>query len=187
MSLAWQVLVVALWVVVVCQTALVLVLYRQVGIVYLGRAPARSRDGLPLHSSAPEWKANDQSGQALSSEALRGSPLLLVFADPDCRPCQRLMPDLKTFADVHAGKINVIVAGSDDERANRDMIERYLLRFPVLHQQDHELKGAFAVTATPFAYVIDEQGRIREKGIVNSMAHIEAKLAVLGTGQAERR
>jgi methylamine dehydrogenase accessory protein MauD len=179
-SSSWQVLVVALWLVVVFQTALVLVLYRQVGLVYLGRAPARSRDGLPLYADAPDWEASDQRGARLTSAALKGRPLVVVFADPDCRPCQRLMPELRTFSEKHREQINVVVIASDDEQANRDMIDRYLLQIPVLHQRDSELKSKFGVTATPFAYFIDREGRIREKGIVNSATQIERKLEALG-------
>ncbi len=179
MPIGWQVLVVALWIVVLVQMALILVLYHQVGTVLLGKRPARERDGLPLLAQAPAWAATDQRGRYVSSEDLAGRPLVIVFADPDCRPCQRLMPELQSFADVHRDEIGVVIAGVDDELANREMAERYGLDVPVIAQTERDLTNAFRVVVSPFMFVVDADGRIREKGVVATRRQIEQKVAAL--------
>lgn len=98
MSLAWQILVVALWAFVLAQAVLILSLYRQFGEIYLGTREARSRDGLPLRSKAPVWTATDQVGRTVSSADFAGAPLLVAFAEPTCTPCKKMMPELREFA-----------------------------------------------------------------------------------------
>ena len=179
MSPAWQALVIALWLVVLVQVALLLALYRQVGIVYLGSRSARARDGLDLLREAPEWEADDHRGARVCSANLRGRPLLLVFAEPNCGPCQQLMPELKSFADRHREDLSVVVVGAADDRVNRQMADRYLLDSPVVSQVDRSLASLFNVSATPFIYFIDSQGVVREKGIVNGQEQLEEKFQVV--------
>jgi len=178
MSSGWQLLVIALWLVVIVQGGLILLLYRQFGLDYLGRSEARSRDGLPLRSAAPSWELLDENGVVQSSTALRGDPLLLVFADLSCPPCRKLLPELEEFATQHPGII-VKIVGSSDAEDNRQMIERYTPSISVLTQIGTEVSDLYRVTATPFLYLIDEAGEIREKGIVNFRAQIEEKLMAL--------
>lgn len=179
MPTTWAILIVVLWAVVLLEMALLLALYRQVGIVYLGQAPARARDGLPLLALSPRWHGRDHRGNDISSDMFSGRPLLLVFADPNCGPCQTLMPDLHDFATAHADDVGVVVAASADERANRQMAERYFLDVPVVGQENRVLADRFRVTVTPFMFLIDDEGRIRDKGIVNGRGQLEEKLAKL--------
>jgi methylamine dehydrogenase accessory protein MauD len=179
MSPAWQAMVVALWLVALIQVGLVLALYRQVGIVYLGSRSARERDGLELFLEAPDWEADDHQGRRVRSNDLRGRPLVLAFADPNCGPCQQLMPELKAFSDRYREQISIVVVGSADDRANRQMADRYLLDFSIVSQAGRRLTNVFNVVATPFVYFIDSKGVIRDKGIVNGQEQLEAKLQVL--------
>jgi hypothetical protein len=51
------------------------------------------------------------------------------------------------------------------------------VRFPVLTHQGLELSRRYEVFATPFGFLIDEQGVIRSKGIVNGKQAIGYVLA----------
>jgi cytochrome c biogenesis protein CcmG, thiol:disulfide interchange protein DsbE len=179
MSVPWQVAFLALWAVVLLQTGLVLILYRQVGLVYLGQRSARSRDGLPIGASAPPWEAPDQTGRAVRSDAYLGRPLVLAFADPGCGPCQKLFPELRAFYLNHRTEVGVVCIASSSEFENRKMAKDNELEFPVLTQHATTIGDTYAVVATPFLYVIDHEGVIREKGIVNFRTQIEEKLTAL--------
>lgn len=185
MSAEWKILVVSLWSVVVVQLILMVVLFRQVGIVYLGNSSDRSRGGLPLNAEAPAWQAADHRNRTVSSDDFNERPLLLVFADPDCGPCQRLMPELQNVIESN-GEVPAVVVGSENAKVNAGMAERYRLEAPILTQEQRELTDLFKVAVTPFAFVIDSAGRIREKGIVNSREQIEGKLAALGKERVVR-
>src|SRR5438105_10406809 len=97
----WIISYVALWVLVLALGLLVLLLYRQLGIMYLGTAEGVSRDGLPRGTVAPDFTLTDQYGHAQSLTAYRGRPTALIFGSPSCGPCRLLIPQLHDWARKH--------------------------------------------------------------------------------------
>ncbi len=181
MSVGWQVTLIVLWVVVLMQTTLILVLFRQVGLVYLGRRDARARDGLPLRSLAPAWEAADLTGRVQASSLFGQRPLLLVFAEPGCAPCKEFLPELREFARQHESDLNTVVVGTDSDDQNREMAREYQLEVPVLTQSRRSISADYRVFASPFVYFIDEEGVIRDKGVVNFRVQLEEKLRALAS------
>lgn len=179
MSLPWEVAFIALWMVALLQTALVLVLYRQAGLVYLGQSHARSRDGLQVGVEAPSWEAPDQHGNSVRLEDFRGRVLVLAFADPGCGPCRKFLPELEEFHVRHGVTTGVACIASPSEFENRKMAKEFGLTMPVVSQYANAIGDAYRVVATPFVYVVDEEGHIRERGIVNFRTQIEDMLAGL--------
>jgi len=51
---------------------------------------------LPIASQTPAFEAVRMSGGKISLDELRqdDKPVVLVFSDPDCGPCNALLPDL---------------------------------------------------------------------------------------------
>lgn len=151
-------------------------LYRQFGLVYLGRGEARSRDGLPLRSRAPNWVARDQWGRDRSADEFLGLTQLLVFAEARCAPCAKLMPVLRELHERESEDLSILVVGGTDAGVSLAMVEKHSLDFPVLTQTVDDMTTAFRVTTTPFAFFIDGRGIIREKGIINHFDQIHEKL-----------
>ena len=52
--------------------------------------------GLPVGSEAPSFRLEGLFGETLTLDSLKasGKPLLLLFTDPKCGPCNALMPDI---------------------------------------------------------------------------------------------
>jgi peroxiredoxin len=177
----WHVLIVGLWAVVIVQAALIVVLYRQVGIVILGQSSARTRDGLPISAVAPDWEAPDQDGQLRRLADFRGRPLVLVFAEPGCGPCRALMPELQRFYEENSDRTAVVVVASEDGEVNGEMARAHLNGIPVLTQDDQRISREYRIAATPFSYAIDADGTIQAKGIVNYEAQLELQLSDVET------
>src|SRR5438552_14620065 len=97
----WIISYVALWVLVLALGLLVLLLYRQLGIMYLGSAEGVSRDGLPKGTTAPDFSLADQYGNVQRLSSYRGRPVLLVFGSPSCTPCRTLLPQMEEWAEHH--------------------------------------------------------------------------------------
>lgn len=184
MSGAWQAVAISTAVLAVIELYLTLVLFRQFGLVYLGRSDARSRDGLPLRTVSPQWEAMDQWGQRRTSEEFLGRPQLLVFTDAGCAPCSKLMPELRAFSAEVNGDISVVIFGRSDKAINAAVAEQYELEMPVLTQSNDDVSRAFRVVATPFVFFVDAQGQIREKGVVNHREQLEKKSKSIPQGLA---
>jgi hypothetical protein len=108
----WTVSYVALWAAVLGLAALVLALYRQVGVLHLrlgpGHAFEHEAEGLPLGEPAPDGIAGR----------------LVVFTSRDCPICAQIVPGLRALASDHA--IAVERVRYEDDRG-RDLYEQFLV------------------------------------------------------------
>jgi peroxiredoxin len=120
------------------------------------------RNGLRPGEPAPAFRLPDLRGEERSlDEFVRaGPPLLLVFSDPECAPCDALMPELQRLHRERADELTVLVVSRGDARASRDKAARLGLTFPILLQRQWEVSRAYALFATPVGYLIDGRGVI---------------------------
>jgi peroxiredoxin len=121
--------------------------------------PTVSREGIGPESRVPPsdftWKSLDEQEITLSS--LRGQSVILLFWNPSCGFCVRLLPDLRQWETAHTGDkphIVIISAGTIAENAALG------LRSPIVLDEEFATGRAFGVTGTPSALLIDPQGRI---------------------------
>jgi peroxiredoxin len=118
-----------------------------------------NRDGLPAGTPAPAFRLPSLAGGEVALEEYRGSPLLLLFSDPTCEPCDRLAPELER---VHQRlpRLQVLMISRGDVDANRAKVAQHGLTFPVVLQHHWEVSRAYGMFATPMGYLIDERGVI---------------------------
>jgi thiol-disulfide isomerase/thioredoxin len=96
--------------------------------------------------------------------------VLLVFTQSGCSSCRELVPELNRLQS--NGDRQVLVVNNGEAETTREWACQVSARFPVLVQQDFFLSKRYEVFTTPFAFLIDEQGLIASKGIVNSRQHL---------------
>ncbi len=78
----WLISYIVLWAAVLALGVLVLLLYRQLGIMYLGTAEGVSRDGIDRGATAPDFALTDQHGALQRLSGYRGRPVMLLFGSP---------------------------------------------------------------------------------------------------------
>jgi peroxiredoxin len=71
-----------------------------------------------------------------------------------------------------SGEAQVLVINRADPAQARQWAERTGATFPVLVQENLEVSKRYEMFATPFAFLIDEQGVIASAGIVNNRQHV---------------
>jgi|SRR6266850_186110 len=134
-----------------------------------------NRDGLRAGALAPGFRLPRLDGGGdLGLEELRGGPVLLVFSDPHCSPCNALAPHLETFHRSNS-EISVVMITRGEPKENRAKVKEHSLTFPVLLQRQWEVSRLYAIFATPVAYLIDERGVITHDVAVG----VEAILALM--------
>ncbi len=176
MSGPWLVSYVVLWGLVLLQGAVILVLLRQLGLMYLGSAQGVARDGLAPGERAPEFTLPDLTGRLVSLADFRGRPLLLIFGSTACAPCRGLIPDLNVFARERAAELQALYLSRGELEETRRFIDELDVRVPVAIHTDHELPDKYKARVTPFAFVIDGEGIVRAKGLANNGDHLEQLL-----------
>jgi peroxiredoxin len=130
------------------------------------------REGLPVGTPAPDFTLPALDGAAISLSDYRGRPVLLVFSDPDCRPCQEMAPALER---IHRDSSNfaILMISRGDEEANRTKISEHGLTFPVVLQRKWEVSREYGMFSTPIGYMIDEFGVLASGAAVGASAILE--------------
>jgi peroxiredoxin/uncharacterized membrane protein YphA (DoxX/SURF4 family) len=117
--------------------------------------------GLPIGSPAPTFRMNSLNGEALTLENLLagGKPVLLLFTNPNCGPCQALLREVSSWQHQHSAKLTIALVSEGTAADNRAKIpERGLSR--VLIQQKREVAEIYQAWGTPSAVVIRPDGAI---------------------------
>lgn len=177
---------VVLWVLVVVLTITVLALARQVGVLHERIAPA----GALTPTSGP--KVGEVVGAAAyptldgSEVTVGGSTagrlMLVLFVSPTCPVCRGLVPVARRLS--HAEDLDLVFASDGDSRLAH---EQYVLAldiaaFPYVLSQT--LGMGFGVSKLPFAVLIDPQGVLVAKGLVNTREHLESLIEARERGVA---
>lgn len=136
---------------------------------------------------APDFSLSDVSGQTVSLEQYRGSVVLLDFWATWCAPCRMTIPLLTKLHEQYKDKGLVILGVSvDDPQMIKDMdllnykkmsqIDYPLLRFNQKIMQDYFSDEQMAI---PTMFVIDRNGRIRDKIVGFQPETLEKSLAAV--------
>ena len=118
-----------------------------------------TRTGLKEGTTAPPFRLPRLDGGELSLLEYRGKDLVLVFLEPDCRPCEELGPRLEQAHREHP-ELPVIVISRGEVDENRAMVEICGLTVPVLLQRQWETSRKYDILSAPAAFHIDEWGVI---------------------------
>jgi peroxiredoxin len=135
------------------------------------------REGLRAGTPAPRFELPDLAGGRVSLAEHRGRRVLLVFSDPDCGPCEELLPELARADREHrSDELEIIMVSRGSLEENRRKAEVFGLEFPIALQSGWKLSKKYGIFATPVAFLVDEEGVIerevaRGRGEILSLAH----------------
>jgi methylamine dehydrogenase accessory protein MauD len=176
---------VLLWLLVLVLAFLLLGALRALGVLQWrleqleATTPSRlGRSGLKVGKKAPDFTLPAAGGGAVSLDSFAGRKLLLVFTQGGCGPCHDIMPELNKLHE--QGEPPVLVVFNGDAAAARQWAQDTKARCPIAVQQQWKLSRHYEVFATPFAFLVNEQGVIASKGIINNKQHIGYVLAHRG-------
>jgi peroxiredoxin len=132
------------------------------------------REGLRAGTPAPAFELPDLAGRTVSLAEHRGRRLLLVFSDPECGPCDALLPELARL-DREFGKdgLDLVLVSRGGAEENRRKTEASGVEFPVVLQPGWKLSKEYGIFATPVAFLVDEEGVI-ERDVARGPAEILA-------------
>ncbi len=124
-------------------------------------APAAPVAGLPVGSVAPSFALTGLHGETLTLDALRAAtkPVLLVFSDPHCGPCNTLLPEIGQWQRQEASRLTIALISRGSVEENRAKGTEHGLT-QVLLQQDREVAERYQSYGTPSAVLIRPDGRI---------------------------
>jgi methylamine dehydrogenase accessory protein MauD len=184
----WVAAFVALWIIVAVLAVLVMGLLRQLGLMQLrlGIEPGVliTSEGLERGKGAPDFEASDvRTGQTVRTSEFRGRRLALVFLTPTCVACRELVPHLNDVARERRRETAMLAVCFGATDACARLARETGIRVPLVADPTNVVGAHYEVRSTPFAFLVDANGTILIRGIVNSWPQIEALLDEEGTFQ----
>ena len=124
-------------------------------------ASSRTLPGLLVGSPAPSFSLNSLDGQVMTLEALtaHGRPVLALFTNPRCGPCEALLPEIRRWQEEYAKSLTFVLVSEGSEADNRERIAAHNVG-PILLQQKREVAESYLAWGTPAAVLIGPHGAI---------------------------
>jgi peroxiredoxin len=123
--------------------------------------PIQQAEGLPVGSEAPDFSLSGLHCETLTLNALRSSdtPVMLLFTDPGCGPCNALLPEVGRWQEEHANKLTLSLISRGEVEENKTKAQEHALK-NVLLQKDWEVSESYEVRGTPSAVLISPDGKV---------------------------
>lgn len=169
---------IALWIGLLVLGVVCMALARQIGVLHQRIAPAGAlslRQPLKLGDSTPEMSLAALDGSSVKIGGVRGGRgQLLLFLSPDCAVCEALLPALRSAHGAERDWLDIVLAsdGADREKHAEFVRAKNLAKFPYVLSED--LGRSYGVAKLPYAVLIDEAGKLRATGLVNTREHLES-------------
>lgn len=118
-------------------------------------------EGLPFGAPAPAFTLSGLYGETMTLDAFRAQekPVLLIFSDPTCGPCNSMMPDVGKWQHELTDKLTTVVVSRGSLEENRNKKKQNNLTHVVM-QKDSEIADAYMTFGTPTAVLVTPDGKI---------------------------
>ena len=175
-----------LWVTVIVLAAVVVALVRQIGVLHERVAPAGAlvgREGPRIGEAAPRFELTDWVGlpHTIGGPDPERKSTLLVFVSPTCPVCKTLLPVLDSVVRAERPGLRMVLA-SDGPRDEHDAFVRTFGLAERVYVLSQELGMAYQVGKLPYAALLDADGVLRAKGLVNTREHVESLFEAMAHG-----
>lgn len=138
----------------------------------------RAGAGAPrLGRAAPDTALVTLDGESTTLSSQLDGPTLLLFWNPACGFCQRMLPDVKRLEEM-ARAPRLLLISTGDPQSNRALG----LKAPIVLDPSFAAGSSIGASGTPSAVLLDEQGRIASEVAVGAAA----VLALAGASEALR-
>jgi len=132
--------------------------------------------GPRLGDLAPPFEATDVLGRPVTLGIPHERRTLLIFISTGCATCWEILPALRTLERTEKGNLEIVlISPRDDLEAGLKFLKENRLT-PIPLVISDELAARYQVGLTPYAILVDREGRVRAKGLVNNLAHLESLL-----------
>jgi peroxiredoxin len=112
---------------------------------------------------APDFRAEDLTGQTHYLSAALARPVVLNFFATWCAPCREEMPHLADLHRRYSGRVEFLCVVTDPENKDkaRALATAAGAGYPFLLDEEHTIKPAYGVVELPTTFLIAPDGTIR--------------------------
>ncbi len=163
-------------------TWLIIISFSMGGAFLLSRCSEGEKE--PSSGLAADFSLKSFEGREITLSQLKGKVVLLDFWATWCGPCRESIPHLiQLYKDYRESGFEVV--GLNVDKGDREVVRRFILSmdipYPVVTAPEDVVRS-YRVTGIPATFLIDKQGKIRERVVGYSSAiarQLTAKVAAL--------
>ena len=170
--------VILLWLAVLALGVMLWALSRQVGVLFERVAPmgALVTDaGPPVGSASPSFALTGLQSEAVVIGGVQPLPTLVFFLAPSCPVCKKLIPVLKALLRDEGRRLQIVLASDGAALDHLGFVRQHGLE-AMPYVLSTELGMGFRVSRLPYAVLLDTQGVVAAKGLVNSREQLDSLL-----------
>lgn len=177
MQTALMISAVLSWAALLALGAICVALVRQVGILYERMMPAGALmidKGPAVGTIAPVFELTDiaQRPVKIGGRSAQRRDTLVFFLSPTCPVCKKLLPLLPSIQSREAATDIVLASDGDLNEHAAFYRKTGLSQYPYVLSQ--EIGLAYRIGKLPYAVLLDDEGKVRAKGLVNAREHLES-------------
>ena len=164
---------------------MVFALARQIGILFERISPVGAMindSGPKLGEVSPAFNLPSLTGGLVQIGAASSRYTLIFFLSPTCPICKKLLPVLKSIRQNEEWVDVILASDGEQERHQRFIDSADLSAFPYVISE--QLGVTDRVSRLPFAVLLDGEGVVTAKGLVNSREQLESLFNAAETGYA---
>jgi peroxiredoxin len=130
---------------------------------FLSESPAQGPfiEGLPPGTFAPNFTLPDEHGHAQTLDSLlaRGLPVVLMFFDQTCGPCEQVATHAARWQAMMSDRLTIAIISAGSHEQSGSTWAEYRLE-NVLYDEPIAVRDQFRLRSTPTALIIDPTGII---------------------------
>ncbi|WP_396433040.1 methylamine dehydrogenase accessory protein MauD [Limnohabitans sp.] len=166
-----------LWLAVLVLAVMLWALSRQVGVLFERVAPMGALvtdSGPAVGAAAPSLSLVGLQSEPVQIGGPQAKATLVFFLAPTCPVCKKLIPVLKGLVRDESADMQLVLASDGDADHLGFVREQGLQDMPYVLST--ELGLGFRVSRLPYAVLMDRQGLVVAKGLVNSREQLDSLL-----------
>lgn len=179
-------LVALLSIIVIVLTIMVFAMARQIGILFERISPigAMINDSGPqIGAASPSFDLTSLNGGDVKIGYKGDKSTLVFFLSPTCPICNKLLPAIKSIQSAEGSWLNIVLASDGEASKHLEFIEKHAItNFPYVLSQP--LGTTYRVSRLPFAVLLNNEGVVLAKGLVNTREQLDSLFNAAETGFA---
>ncbi len=172
---------VVLWILFLINVTVTVGLLRQVGILSIRIHPFGARmtdDGLNIGEMFPDielFEDGKESIKVVHAGAEGAKPQMLVFLTPGCPTCHRLISGVRGLLPETSEKLDWFVISLGERQETESFRAAHKLNGEVpFFRAGRKTGDDLRIRMVPFAFLLDRDGSVKTKGVVNHIEHLES-------------
>lgn len=129
--------------------------------------------GLEINDEAPDFELTSLTGETVKLSDYKGKMVMLNFWASWCPPCRVEMPHMETYYQEYKDGENIEILAVNMttlERGSKEkvgeFVDKHGLTFPILMDEEGDVKDLYKVMVYPTTYIINPEGIITDKVMI---------------------